>query len=155
MKKPGGLKNGNKLNNMNKGLDRKVGVWLDHAKAHFIDFSKGPAIVETVYSEKESNTRYAGEHGNATKLVGYRVTNNEHHAHNRSGEILHHYYKTLTDRLKAYDRIYLFGPTVAKEELYNLLKKDSNFSKKEIEVKSADNLTENQMVAEVKAFFGV
>ena len=61
----------------------------------------------------------------------------------------------LTDRLKNYDDIFLFGSTSAKDELYNKLKSDKHFADKTIKVKPADHLTENQMVAEVKKFFSL
>ena len=133
--------------------NRKIGLWLDHSQAHFIDHSKGPAVVETVYSDKESQERFKGEHGTGTMLGNYRSTNTEHHKHNREEEIIHTYYKILTDRLKDYDDIFLFGPTHAKDELNNLLKADMRFAGKTIYVEPADQLTENQMIARVKRFF--
>jgi hypothetical protein len=134
---------------------RRIGLWLDHNKAHFIDLSKGLVIVETVYSDKESELRYKGESANGTLLGNNRATNNENHVHNREREIMHEYYRVLIDRLKNYDDIYLFGPTSAKDELYNKLSSDKHFADKTINVASADQLTENQMVANVKKFFNV
>lgn len=140
---------------MKNNLDRKVGVWLDHTQAHFIDLSKGPAIVETTYSDKESQVRFGGETGSATRLGNNRSTNNEHHQHNREQAHMKEYYNLLTDRLKNYDDIFLFGSTTAKDELYNKLKEDKHFADKTINVRPADHLTENQMVAEVKKFFNL
>jgi peptide subunit release factor 1 (eRF1) len=140
---------------MKTNFDRKTGVWVDHSQAHFIDLSEGPAIVETVYSDKESQVRFKGETGGGTQLGNKRSTNSEHHTHNREQEIMQEYYHLLMDRLKNYDDIFLFGSTTAKDELYNHLKVDKHFSDKIINVRSADHLTENQMVAEVKKFFNV
>ena len=65
------------------------------------------------------------------------------------------YYHLLADRLSGYDNIFLFGPTSAKDELYNKLSQDKHFANKAIAVAPADQLTENQMVASVKKFFGL
>jgi hypothetical protein len=59
----------------------------------------------------------------------------------------------LADRLKNFDDILLFGSTHAKDELYNELKSDKHFDGKTINVKPADHLTENQMIAEVRKHF--
>jgi hypothetical protein len=55
--------------------------------------------------------------------------------------------------IKDFDEVVLFGPTSAKTELFNLLRKDRNFGKIKIEVKNADKLTENQLSAFVKEHF--
>ncbi len=133
---------------------KKIGVWLDHSKAHFIDISKGPAGIETAYSAQESEVRFKGEHGDGTKLSHNRATNNENHKHNREREIMDEYYKMIADRLKGYDSILLFGPTTAKDELYNKLTTDKQFDLKEIFVEPADRLSEKQMIARVKKLFG-
>lgn len=140
---------------MNNQLSKKIGLWLDHSQAHFIDISKGPAIVETTYSDKRQYEHFKGEESTGTKLSNTRATNNEHHVHNIKQEVLHDYYKVLADRLKSYDDLYLFGPTSAKDELHNLLKADKHFADKTIHVEPSDKLTENQMVAQVKHFFNL
>ena len=136
-------------------IKKRIGVWLDHTKAHFIDLSKGPAVVETAFSNKESEVRYEGETGNGTLLGNNRATNNESHTHNRAQEIMKEYYHVLSDRLKGYDDILLFGPTSAKDELFNKLNADKHFAEKNIRVEAADRLTENQMVAKVESYFNV
>lgn len=133
----------------------QIGLWLDHSQAHFIDFSKGPAVVETTYSNIESQVRFRGEEGAGTRLGNNRFSINEHHLHNRKQELLHTYYHMLADRLKKYDNILLFGATHAKDELYNRLKDDKAFADKSITVKRTDHLTENQMIAEAKKFFNL
>jgi hypothetical protein len=99
--------------------EKTIGVWLDHKKAHFIDVSKSDAVVETAFSDKESNLRYDGESGKGTLLGNNRATNSEHHAHSREQRIIDDYYKMIIDRLRGYDDILLFGPSNAKYELSN------------------------------------
>lgn len=140
---------------MNTKLNKKTGLWLDHSQAHFVDISKGPAIIETTFAEPRQHEHFAGEAGNGTKLGPTLATNNEYTEHNIKREVMNEYYKILADRLKDYDDIYLFGPTSAKDELYNILKADKHFAGKTIRVEPSDKLTENQMIAKVKHFFNV
>jgi len=55
------------------------------------------------------------------------------------------YYETdfaCMNKLKDYEEVLLFGPTNAKNELFNLLKDDRHFEKIKIEVKSGDKMTD-------------
>ena len=60
------------------------------------------------------------------------------------------YYGKMGEIIKNYQKVVVFGPTNAKSELTNLLKEDHHFDEIEIEVKSADKMTEHQMHAFVK-----
>jgi len=139
----------------NNNLARKVGLWLDHSKAHFVDFSKGPVIVETAYSGKESRLHVESETGEGKQPGNNQSTKNDDHRQHREKELKLEYFKMLSDRLKNYDHIFLFGSTTAKDELFNSLKSDKRFREKTINVKVAARLTENQMVAEVRRFFNL
>ena len=134
---------------MNTKITKQIGLCMDHSQAHFIDINKGAVIIERLHEH------FDGETAIGTKLGATRATNSEHHKHNIAREIKAEYYKVLADRLKAYDDIYLFGPTVAKDELYNKLVADKHFAEKNIRVESSDKLTENQMVAKVRNFFNL
>lgn len=140
---------------MNTASNKRIGLWLDHSQAHFIDISKGPAGIETTFADARQHEHFKGETGTGTKLSNTRSTDNEHHVHNIEREVLNRYYKVLAGRLKNYDDIYLFGPTSAKDEFHNFIKADKAFEKKTVNVESCDKLTENQLVARVKHFFNL
>lgn len=57
------------------------------------------------------------------------------------------------EEIRNYDEVILFGPTNAKVELLNILKKDHLFEKIKIDVLPADKMTENQLHAFVKEHF--
>jgi len=63
------------------------------------------------------------------------------------------YYKRLIDSIKDYDEILLFGPTDAKNELFNLLKADHFFNGKKIELKNTDKMSASEMHHFVKEYF--
>lgn len=140
---------------MTENFDKKIGLWLDHHKAYFIDFTKMPATLDSIYSDMEANVRYGGETGSGTRLGNNRATNNEKHRQNREREQLHHFYNLLADRLKHYNDIFLFGASTAKDELFNKLTSDKSFAGKNLNVRASDYLSEDQMIAEARKHFNV
>lgn len=132
---------------------RQIGVWLDHAEAHFFLPAVENVPVETVDSTLESQERHGGQGADGIKLGGFRSTNNEHHKHNREQDALHKYYKEIQHKLLDFDEIYLFGPGSARNELHNLMLEDEHFKTKNIHVEPSDHLTENQMKTKVTEFF--
>jgi len=120
---------------------KKLGIWMDHASAHLMEFT-----TDTV----------------ETKAMGSKFTNEAENADASKGESLMHnkeqheesvYYKELGKEILNYDNVLLFGPTDAKVELFNLLRADSHFEKIKIEVMQADKMTDNQQHAFVKEYF--
>jgi hypothetical protein len=138
-----------------KTESKKVGVWMDHSKACFVDLNPNPTMAGITYSEAEEQERINGESSEGVRLGNNRFTNNEHHRHNRKTDLMQKYFKNISTRLRDYDDILLFGSSKAKEELFNLLKSDRHFAEKKINLKTSTHLTENQMLAEVRQFFEV
>jgi hypothetical protein len=132
---------------------KKIGLWLDHVDAHFIELEDGQEIFETINSGKESLNRIKGESGNGIKMGNFRSTNNEHQVQMRENEILSDYYKNIAKRLEDFDEIFIFGASTAKDELTNLLRKNKHFDDKLIHTESSDHITKNQMIARVRSFF--
>ncbi len=132
---------------------KKIGLWLDHVVAHFIEIEDGEEHFETMYSGKESLLRIKGESGNGIKMGNYRSSNNEHQVQMRENEIISDYYKNIAKRLLNFDEIFILGASTAKNELYNLLRTNKHFDGKLIQTESSDQITKNQMIARVRAFF--
>jgi hypothetical protein len=132
---------------------KKIGLWLDHVDAHFIELEEGQELFETMHSGKESILRIRGESGNGIKMGNYRSTNNEHQVQMRENEIRSDYYKNIAKRLQHFDEIFIFGASTAKDELTNLLREIKHFDGKLIHTESSDHITKNQMIARVRAFF--
>jgi hypothetical protein len=63
------------------------------------------------------------------------------------------FYKKLSDTIRNYQDVLLFGPTDAKKELWNILKSDQFFDKTQVDIKNTDKMTETQMHIFVKDFF--
>jgi acetyl-CoA carboxylase beta subunit len=97
-----------------------------------------------------------------TSIIGSKFTHQEKSESLDSSEsLMHHkeqheegaYYKQLSQAIKQYDDVVLFGATQAKKELYNILRADHSFEKIRVEVKPTDRLTEPQQEAFVRAHF--
>ena len=73
--------------------------------------------------------------------------------HNKEQHQQSAYYKKLGAIIKTYNHVLLFGPTNAKEELFNLLQADEQFKKITIEVLQADKMTAPQEHAFVRNHF--
>ena len=120
---------------------KKVGIWMDHASAHIIEFTSNPIETKTILSkftheEKETS-----------------LSKSESLMHNKEQHEQSAYYKKLGETIRNYDEVILFGPTDAKVELFNILKADHHFEKIKVEIKQTDKMTENQQNAFVKSYF--
>ena len=119
----------------------KLGIWMDHANAHLMEFTAN--TIET----KTLATHFTHEVKEDT------LKKSEILMHNKEQHEKADYYKRLGDVIKNYEEVLLFGPTDAKVELLNILKADRHFDKIKIECVHADKMTENQQHAFVRDHF--
>lgn len=120
---------------------QRVGIWMDHATAHLMEFTVDPIETTTIEStfthqEKEDSL------GKSEQLM-----------HNKEQHEEAGYYKKLGEIIRNYREVLLFGPTNAKVELFNTLRADHRFANIKINIQQADKMTENQQHAFVKDFF--
>lgn len=73
--------------------------------------------------------------------------------HNKEQHEQTTYYKKIGEEILKYKHVLLFGPTYAKVELLNLLRKDNRFAQIKIEIKQTDHMTLPQELAFVRAYF--
>lgn len=119
---------------------KNIGIWMDHSAANFIDLN---ANKETTEVPSEFTIHVKEESMNRNENV---MNNKEQHMH-------HAYYKQIADEILNYDHVLLFGPTSAKTELHNQLKKDLHFKDIKIDIESADKMTNNEKISFVKKHF--
>ncbi|TGD59291.1 hypothetical protein E4635_04665 [Flavobacterium humi] len=120
---------------------KKIGLWMDNSIAYIIEFVLEPFQIQTIESEftpfeKESTPSHS-----------------EKHMHHKEQQLQKEYYKKLSEIIMANDEVLLFGPTNAKLELFNILKKDNRFDTIKIEVRQAAQMTPNQKLAFVRDYF--
>lgn len=121
---------------------KRLGIWMDHSIAHLTELNNDTIETRTIESKPEVQV-------NKDDLY-YK---DESHELNKEQGLLSSYYNKLSAIIVDYDEVLLFGPTDAKNELLNLIKKNHLFDKIKIEVKSADKMTENQQKAFVNEYF--
>ena len=119
---------------------KRLGIWMDHSTANLIEFTDD----KTAVIEVEAQVGEQDEPLNAR---------DETMIQNKDQNELSDFYKRISEVIKNYDEVLLFGPTRAKDELNNILKDDRHFDEVKIEIKPADNMTENQQQAFVKDHF--
>ena len=119
----------------------KIGIWMDHSIAHLMEYSSNPFEVKTI----ESN--FTHEEKVNSFLKG------EVHMHNKEQQAQSKFYKKIMAVIKEYKEVILFGPTDAKQELFNVLAADNRFEGVKIQVKQTDKMSPNQQHAFVKEFF--
>jgi stalled ribosome rescue protein Dom34 len=118
---------------------KTLGIWMDHSNANLIDLSK------------KGKHSIVSEFTNEAKEEA--LSRSEDIMHNKESQMQEAYYKKIGSKILNYEHVVLFGPTHAKEELNNYLKKDLHFKDVKIDVKSADKMTDNEKDAFVLNHF--
>lgn len=131
-------------------MGKNVGVWLDKEKAYVISVNGGKHQIEKIESNVETRVRYEGETKSYSR-VGGMVVNPSKKKTKREKHQLSHYLADLSCKLTGAEKILIFGPADVKKELKKILIRRKD--KPAISLESADQMTENQMVARVKKHF--
>lgn len=119
---------------------KNLGIWMDHSIANCIDLKSNKHTHSIVSKFTEDIKEEA-------------LTKSEKGMHNKRQQMQEAYYKEISEEILNYNHVVLFGPTNANIELYNYLNKDLHFKDIDIDVESADKMTDNQKVAFVKKHF--
>lgn len=112
---------------------KRLGIWMDHAYANPFDYTTG-----TVEALEKVETAFTKEEKEKVLLKG------ESSMHNKEQQKVKEFYTKLMETIVTYDDVILFGPTNAKTELFNMIKKDRHFDKIKISAKDFDYATPNQ-----------
>jgi stalled ribosome rescue protein Dom34 len=120
---------------------KQLGIWLDHSIAHMIDNSDSDSHHQHIVADNDKDHET------------HSVNKGESHQHHREHLILEAFYNQIAEKISHYNHVLLFGPTDAKSELYNKLKKDPHFNAIHIVLESSDKMTENEKNAYVKNYF--
>lgn len=120
---------------------KQLGIWMDHSEAFLMELSNDTIVQTNIVSESTP----------VQKENSFEMR--EKHMQNKEHQFKLNFFKKISDIIKNYNEVVLFGPTNAIDELSNLLKADHLFKNIKIEVKHSDKMTENQMHAFVKEYF--
>jgi len=119
----------------------KLGIYMDHSSAIFLELKD-----ETIIHLTESSD-FSHENKEFT------LSKSEQLMHNKENQKQSQFYKKISDTIRNFQEVLLFGPTEAKNELFNLCKTDHLFDNIKIDVKATDKMDESQMEIFVKEYF--
>lgn len=140
-----------------KNNKKKLAVWMDHSEAHYFEYEGGTStFIGKIDSPYQRIKREEGESNDSTRFsaeLNY-TSNNENKKNSIAKNERSNYYKEIEKTLNAYDEILLFGPTNAKEQLFNYLSGKKHYASKSIHLSNSDKLSDNQKLAEVRKFYG-
>ena len=120
---------------------KQMGIWMDNSNAFLLELIDDSIVQNCIASEFTHQDRELS------------LRKGEKLMHNKEQGMQSAYYKKISNIIRNYDEVILFGPTTAKSELYNLLKTDHLFDKIKIETKESDQMTESQMREFVSLYF--
>ncbi|MFT4698773.1 MAG: hypothetical protein ACI9SJ_001930 [Flavobacteriaceae bacterium] len=120
--------------------NNNLGIWMDHSAANLIDINSKNEC-RSIVSNFNSETKEEA------------LNTSESLMHNKRQQMHEAYYKKIADEILKYNHVLLFGPTNAKVELHNYLKKDLHFKKIKIDIEPTDKMTNNEKDAFVKNHF--
>lgn len=134
-------------------MKKQTGVWLDKEKAIIINLSEGNHTIKHIESNINIRERIPGE-GKKFGRFGSQFLSLENKKKNRvKKQTAKYYLKKIVLEIKNSDEIVLFGPAEMKTELKKMIFENNKISSKLVAVKTADSMTENQLVAWVKEYY--
>jgi len=131
-------------------MKKQTGIWIDTEKAVIVFLEENSQVVKIINSFIEGRVRIPGEVKLFTRF-GNKFLNIDKKKH-RSNEI-REYLKNVVNEIKDTDDLVIFGPAGMKTELDKFIRNDSVLSSIMRAVKTADSMTENQIIAWVKKYF--
>jgi hypothetical protein len=121
---------------------KNLGIWMDHAHAHLIQFASDDPVTTDVISNPFT-------HRNKAHSLG----KSEEGMHQKEQEEQTKYYHQLGVIIRNFHDVVMFGPTNAKVELLNILRDDHQFEHVRLETRDSDKMTQNQQQAFVRDYF--
>jgi RNA-binding protein YhbY len=129
-----------------------AGVWIDLKKAVVVVLNGETSNIETYESDIDTRERIEGDNDHSGRFGGQHI-DDEKHKENRLNELKKAYLRHVTDQLHDHHQIVVFGPAGMKQELKKEIRRHHVMDEIKVDVKSADHLTDNQIIAWVKDYY--
>ncbi len=133
-------------------MENNIGIWIDGTKAVIVSLSNGSENITTIESDLE-NRIYHENVGDKGSFMGSQHINNEKRFEARRRHQLNKYIAEVVGYLQDAGSIYIFGPAETKTLLGKSLMENKQLAAKLKKTESCDHLTQNQILAKVKAFY--
>jgi hypothetical protein len=135
-------------------VKKLVGLWIDHEKAVIVTLHGDTETITTMESEVESHYRLSGGSRSSTPYGPEDVVSDKKPDERRKHQ-LHRYYRNVIAVLRDADSIFVLGPGEARVELEKEIRRVKRMAPKLAAVRRVDKMTDRQVAAQVREFFGV
>ena len=132
-------------------MEKNIGIWLDTEKAFIITLMNGSQSIKKLESEVEHYHLHGG-YGSSTPY-GSQDASSEKRLNQRKKQQMKNYYQQIINQLNKPDNVLIFGPAQAKVGLKKAISSNKLLASKLAGVKTADTMTQNQLVAFVRNYF--
>lgn len=135
-------------------MKKQIGIWLDFKEAWLIELHDGKENgIRKITSNIESSHAKGGAPGGGRQGGTFAGGSEKGHNQRRQQQEVQ-YFDEIMEAIQHADEVYIFGPGEAKDGLLHDIKEHrKQFHSHLRAVETADYLTENQMVAQVKQYF--
>ncbi len=135
-------------------MKKQTGIWIDGSKAIIVKLSDGKENITEIESDIETRIHHDKE-GDKGSFMGDRHINNEKKFEERKKHQIDSFLKSVIEQIKNDDEFYVFGPADIKLKLKHSIENENKLASKLKTVEIADRMTNNQVVAKVKAFYNL
>lgn len=134
-------------------MKRQTGIWIDSSKAIIVSLEGTKESITEINSDVENKTHHNRESNNGT-FSGEHHSSNETQFENRKAHQMDYFLNAVVKHLKNADELYIIGPAETKTILKKKILADSTMSSSLLKaVESAEKMTANQLMAQVKEFY--
>jgi hypothetical protein len=133
-------------------LKQKAGIWIDHRKATLVMLSPTEQQIQLIASNVEKHLERAGDSPLKGSFEAARVPADDTRERALTAE-LNIFYDAVVAAVCHADSVLIFGPGEAKIELKKRLLK-RRLGARIAAVQSADKMTDAQIAARVRKYFG-
>ena len=147
---------------VNEKMRKYIGIWVDHKKAVIVT-KKQPErpyeddaeiTVTQISSNVERKVRLSGGSRTRNTPWGPQEIAVDGKIEARQKQQLKKFYQQIIEFIKDADKIMIMGPGEAKLELKKEVEKSKSLIPKIVGVLTSDKMTDNQIAAKVKSYFG-
>lgn len=134
-------------------MKRQTGIWLDGSGATLVHLEDNDLHMEHIQSEVENAVHHQGE-GESGTFFGQTHANAEKRLDERRKHQINAYLNTVMTGLERSEEILILGSGEAPLWLKNRIAEHNSLADRVRAVEPAQRMTENQLRARIKEFFG-
>jgi hypothetical protein len=143
-------------------MKKYTGIWVDHKKAVIVTKKQtersyeedAELLVTQIISDVERKVRLAGGSRTRNTPYGPQDVAVDGKIEARQKQQLKKFYHRIIEGITDADKILIMGPGEAKLELKKEIEKSKALIPKIVGVHTSDKMTNNQIAAKVKSYFG-